>query len=117
MTKIVIDIMGADIGFEPIVSGIAKALSSGLDFFPVLVGPGKAKDILNEAGIDPARYELVDAVSYIRNQDPPTAIFGEGNPNSMAIAYDRLKNDCDALLSAGNTGALLVLPRLSLSLT
>lgn len=110
MTKIVIDIMGADIGFEPIVSGIAKALSSGLDFFPVLVGPGKAKDILNEAGIDPARYELMEATDYIRNEDPPTCIFGEGNTKSMAIAYDRLKADphCDALLSAGNTGALLV---------
>lgn len=111
MTKIVIDIMGADLGYEPIVTGIAKALQSGLAFFPVLVGPAdQAKEILDKAGICPAAYEIMDASSYIRNEDPPTCIFGEGNENTMAIAYDRLRSDpdCAAMASAGNTGALLV---------
>lgn len=111
MVKIVIDTLGADLGYLPVVSGVAKALKQGLEFFPVLVGPGEQlRSVLDGEGIDPARYELVEASSYIRNEDPPTAIFGEGNGNSMAIAYDRLKQDstCQALLCAGNTGALLV---------
>lgn len=110
MTKIVIDTLGADMGLQPIVTGVAHALGEISDFFPVLVGPAEeSRQILDNCGIDPARYELVDAREYIRNEDPPTCIFTENN-KSMAIAYDRLKKDpdCDALLSAGNTGALLV---------
>jgi len=111
MVKIVIDTLGADMGFAPVITGVAQALKTGMEFFPVLVGPAAAiREILDAEGIDPARYELTDAAQFIKNEEPPTAIFGEGNPKSMAMAYDRLKNDpdCDALLSAGNTGALLV---------
>lgn len=109
MTKIVIDTLGADVGFETIVAGVAKALQEKMDFFPILVGPADGiKAVLDEKGIAPDRYEIVDCASYIRNEDPPTAIFGEGNGNSMAVAYDRLKKDADAFASAGNTGAMLV---------
>lgn len=111
MTKIVIDTLGADMGYAPIVSGVAQALRKIPDFFPVLVGPAdQIRSILDQAGIAPQQYELIDSDSFIRNEDPPTAIFGDGNDKTMALAYDRLKGDaeCGALLSAGNTGALLV---------
>ncbi|MBR4017352.1 MAG: hypothetical protein IKK11_06025 [Oscillospiraceae bacterium] len=111
MTKIVIDTLGSDMGLAPVVAGVAKALEQEMDFFPVLVGPAEEiRQFLDREGIPPHRYELLDSNHCIRNEDPPTAIFGEGNPATMAIAYDRLKNDsdCCALLSAGNTGALLV---------
>ena len=111
MTRIVIDTMGADMGFEPIVTGVAKALAQNLVFFPILVGPARQiKSILDGAGIQPDRYELFDASDYIRNEDPPTCIFGGCDDKTMAIAYDRLKKDpdCHAMLSAGKTGALLV---------
>lgn len=111
MIKIVIDTMGADAEFTTIVAGTAKALQDGLAFFPVLVGPAaESKTVLDREGIDPARYELIDACKYIRNEDPPTCIFGDADGKTMALAYDRLKSDteCNALLSAGSTGALLV---------
>lgn len=111
MTKIVIDTMGADIEFTSIVAGVAQAMKNGHDFFPVLVGPAQeTKEVLDREGIDPAQYELMDACKYIRNEDPPTCIFGDADGRTMAIAYDRLKSDpkCDAMMSAGNTGAMLV---------
>ena len=111
MIKIVIDTLGADMGLAPVVEGVAKAFQEGQEFFPVLVGPAEEiRAILDREQIDATRYELVEGSQYIRNEDPPTAIFGDKNENTMAIAYDRLKNDetCHALLSAGNTGALLV---------
>ena len=111
MIKIVIDTLGSDMGFVPIVTGVAQALATNTDFFPVLVGPAETSGkILEESGIDPARYELVDTTAFIRNEDPPTCIFGGRHDSSMAMAYERLKNDpsCDAMLSAGSTGALLV---------
>ncbi len=111
MTKIVIDTLGADMGFGPIVQGVAKALKEGMEFFPVLVGPAREiKNMLDAEGIDPTCYELVHTENFIRNEDLPTCIFGDCGDKSMALAYDRLKKDaqCDAMLSAGNTGALLV---------
>ena len=109
MVKIVVDTLGADAGLEPIVTGIAKALNKNIDFFPVLVGPEQQlKAILDAEGIDPARYEILHSDKYIRNQDPPHCIFGGCDDTTMAMAYGRLKSDCDAMLSAGSTGALLV---------
>ena len=111
MIKIVIDTLGSDMGYMPIVSGVAQALKEGYDFFPVLVGPaGDLQQVLDQAEIDPSRYELMDARDYIRGDEPAACIFGGREESSMVIAYGRLKNDpdCDALLSAGNTGALLV---------
>lgn len=109
MVKIVVDTLGADAGLEPIVTGIAKALNKNIEFFPVLVGPEQQlKAILDAEGIDPARYEILHSDKYIRNQDPPHCIFGGCDDTTMAMAYGRLKSDCDAMLSAGSTGALLV---------
>lgn len=111
MTRIVIDTMGADMGLAPIVAGVAKSLENDQEFFPILVGPAEQiKEILDRENVDPARYEVMDARSYIRNEDPPTVIFGDCGDMTMAVAYDRLKQDeaCHAMLSAGNTGALLV---------
>ena len=76
-----------------------------------MVGPAQQlQQILDREGIDPSRYEIVDAEKYIRNSDPPTCVFGGCDDTSMVMAYQRLKqdSDCSALLSAGNTGALLV---------
>lgn len=110
MFKIIVDTLGADNGPEPIVTGVAKALCVHPELYAVLVGPQtQLRQIMNNEGIEPTRYEIVDADKYIRNTDPPTLIFGSTD-TSMALAYDRLKQDvcCCALLSAGSTGALLV---------
>lgn len=111
MKKIVVDIYGADAGPEVIITGVAAALKQGVSFFPVLVGQASLiRQMLDQAQIAPAQYEILDTDRFITNNDPPTCIFGGMDDSSMAMAYDRLKNDaqCDALLSAGNTGALLV---------
>lgn len=110
MKKIVVDIYGADLGEKPIVRGVAKAIKEGIEFFPVLVG--NEKDIvalMEEEGITPDRYETVHTDKFITNDDPPTCIFKGRDDSSMAMSYARLKeDDCAAMLSAGNTGALLV---------
>ncbi len=111
MTKIVVDTLGGDAGYEPIVIGVADALALGLLFFPILVGPGNAiRSIMEQRGVAPSCYEIVDADAYIRNEDAPTCVFGGCEDTTMVRAYSRLKTDdfCGAMLSAGNTGALLV---------
>ena len=111
MEKIVIDIYGADNGVEPIISGVAKALKSGMEFFPVLVGEKSVIDAqMQNNGIKQDSYNVIDTDKYITNNDPPTAVFGGNDDTSMVKAYSYLKDndDCAAMLSSGNTGALLV---------
>lgn len=111
MRKIVIDIYGADNGTAPVINGVIKALGEGLDFFPILVG--EEKEIvcaMQQHEIAADRYEVIDTDKFITAQDPASCIFGDRDDSSMAMAYARLKDDdeCCSMLSAGNTGALLV---------
>ena len=111
MTRIVVDIYGADAGPAPVLEGVARALGMGLDFYPVLVGQETLiTDFMDGADIDRTRYECMDTAAFIGPCDPPNCIFGGRDDSSMAISYGRLKSDedCCAMLSAGNTGALLV---------
>lgn len=111
MRKIVVDIYGADAGIQPVVLGTAKAIKDGVDFFPILVGDAtEIHRLMEQSGICPASYEVIDTDKFITNNDPPTCIFGGMDDSSMAMAYTRLKQDADCcgMLSAGSTGALLV---------
>ncbi len=111
MRKIVVDIYGADAGIEPVVNGVAKALNSGMEFFPVLVGEAvRVTVLMDAAGIAADRYETIDTDQFIGQDEPPHCIFGGRDDSSMAMAYAKLKSDADcvAMLSAGSTGALLV---------
>ncbi len=111
MNKIAIDIYGADVGAATIVSGVAKALNLDMDFYPVLVGnPNLISNTMIDAAISPDRYEVVATTDYIGADEPASVIFGGRESSSMAMAYARLASDdeCTALLSPGNTGALLV---------
>lgn len=111
MKKIVIDACGADAGLLPVVRGVAKALRQGIEFFPVLVGPeSELKLLLEEAGVKPEQYEILDAQDAITNEDPPTCVFAGREEASLVKAYGRLKSDdsCCGMISPGSTGALLV---------
>ena len=111
MKKIIIDVYGADAGIEPVVLGVAKALKKGIEFFPVLVGEEKEiKTLFESAEIGEACYEVINTDKFISNSEPPTVIFGGRDDSSLAMAYERLRKDDEAiaLLSPGNTGAVLV---------
>ena len=104
--KIVVDIYGADKGPEIVVRGIAKALKI-TSFTPVFVGnKGIVDKIMQNEGVKD--YEVIDTDDYITNSESPTCIFNGRDDSSIALGYKRLKEDedCVALLSSGNTGAL-----------
>ncbi len=110
MRKIVVDIYGADAGPETILRGLAKAMH-GMDFFPVIVGDeALIRRTLADAGIGSDRYEILHTADFIAADEPATVIFGGRDSSSMALAYGKLKtdDDCYALLSPGNSGALFV---------
>lgn len=113
MKKIVIDIYGADKGASPILKGAAQALLSDPSLFAILVGDSDTvKSAMAEHGVPEDRYGTVHTTQAVTNLDAPTDVFkGHAKENSsMALALDVLSEDCDCvgLLSAGNTGTLLV---------
>ncbi len=111
MRKIVIDTFGADIGDKAIVKGAFKALEKHSEFGAVIVGNQQTFNACLQSNSDiSSRVEFVESNDAISNSDPPICIFNARNGSSMAMSFDRLKadNDCVAMLSAGNTGALFV---------
>jgi len=110
MKKIIIDIYGADAGAPVVVHGVARAIEA-CGIFPVLVGDKSLIDgIMAQHNVSDACYEVIHTEDYITNEEPATCVFGGRDTSSAVLALERLKNDdqCVAMLSAGNTGALLV---------
>lgn len=110
MEKIIVDIYGADAGEKTVVSGVARAIKQ-YGIFPVLVGDSQLiTPVMDFFNISQNNYEIIHTTDYITNNEPATVIFGGRDESSIALGYNRLKEDdeCIAFISAGNTGALLV---------
>ncbi|MDR2090877.1 MAG: phosphate acyltransferase PlsX [Clostridiales bacterium] len=107
--KIVVDAFGGDNAPEEIVKGAVGALlaDGGIDL--VLTGKEDViKKILSELNFSPDRIEIVNAPSVITNDDVPTAAIRSKTDSSLVAGLDYLKkNNADAFVSAGSTGAVL----------
>jgi phosphate acyltransferase len=97
MTRIAVDAMGGDRGPEEIVAGALAAASETVQ--PVLVGP----DTLDTQGL-----ELIVAPGVIAMDEKPTEAV-RGKPQSSLVVACRTVGEgkADAVVSAGNTGAML----------
>jgi glycerol-3-phosphate acyltransferase PlsX len=95
--RVAVDAMGGDRGPEEIVAGALDARSD--DVVPVLVGP---------AGLDTHGLELIEAAEVIEMDEKPTDAV-RGKPNSSLVTACRAvgKGSTQAVVSAGNTGAML----------
>lgn len=110
MKKLVIDTFGADNGERVIIRAVATAIKQK-EIFPVLVGDRTViTEVMTENDIPDTAYAVVHTTDWITNHEPATCIFGGRDDSSVALAYKTLKTDdeCVGLVSAGNTGALLV---------
>ena len=111
MKKIIVDTYGADLGASVVIQGTADALRCGLPFFPIMVGDKEKIDVLlAEQGISKERYEVIHTTEFVAQSDLSTVVFNGREESSMVLGYKRLKEDADciAMISPGNTGALLV---------
>ncbi|MBO7449132.1 MAG: hypothetical protein J6U54_02080 [Clostridiales bacterium] len=111
MRKILLDTYGADLGEEEIIKGGIMALNEISDLFVEFYGSEDLiRSTLESSGISSDRYSVYGATDFITNHDNPMEIFRGRNESSMAMALNSLKKDGEALglISAGNTGALMV---------
>lgn len=111
MPKIIVDTLGGDLGYEPIVRGSFAFLKERPEYSLILVGPkNDIQKIIDEKKPDLSRLEIIDTSSFISNHDDPRLIFRAFEGTSLVLSYQRAKEDPEVVgvLSAGNTGAVLV---------
>jgi glycerol-3-phosphate acyltransferase PlsX len=97
MIRVAVDAMGGDRAPDEIVAGALEARSSSIE--PILFGP---------ADLDTGGLELVEAPDTIAMDDKPAEAV-RAKPNSSLVAACRAVGEgrADAVVSAGNTGAML----------
>jgi glycerol-3-phosphate acyltransferase PlsX len=97
MIRVAVDAMGGDRGPEEIVAGAVDATSGTVQ--PVIVGP---------RGLDTRGLELIEAADVIAMDEKPTEAV-RAKPNSSLVVACRAvgERSADAVVSAGNTGAML----------
>lgn len=109
--KIGLDIMGGDFAPNSTVMGAIMA-SKQLDADQkiVLIGDEhRAKEIIEQAGENPAFFEYNHAPEVIGMGEHPAKAFSKKPNSSVAVGFNLLKEGAiDTFASAGNTGAMLV---------
>jgi glycerol-3-phosphate acyltransferase PlsX len=97
MTRIAVDALGGDRGPAEVIEGALAARADGIE--PVVFGP---------AGLDARGLELVVTTQEIAMHEKPAEAV-RGKPDSSLVAACRAvgTGDCAAVVSAGNTGAML----------
>lgn len=108
--NVALDAMGGDNAPSEIIKGAAQALAENKDLKVFLVGQKHIiEDELKASNYDKDRLEIVDATEVIETAEPPVMAIRKKKDSSIVKAMTMVKNkDCDAFVSAGSSGAILV---------
>ena len=117
LIKIAIDAMGGDGSPKKIIDGIIHNHQSNKDIFYRIFGDqNKISELLNKK-INNIFYEIIHTNNSVKNTDTPLEAAKRGKDTSMWLAIESVKNRLsDIVISAGNTGALLVISKLNLKM-
>lgn len=109
---IAVDTMGSDLGPTEFIRGLSYASEKfGIDCEFILCGPGRLLERLikvRKLSIDPAKVHIHSTTQVIGMDDKPIQALRKKKDSSMAQAIERLRDGkADAVVSCGNTGALM----------
>src|SRR5210317_1217875 len=115
--KIAVDAMGGDNSPNKIIDGVVHHYSSNQSTFYKLFGDKDKILRLLKNRISENNYEIVNTINKVSSEDSPLEAAKRGKDTSMWLAIESVKKkDCDIVISAGNTGALLVISKLNLKM-
>ncbi len=115
--KIAVDAMGGDNSPKKIIDGIIHNHQLNSNNFYKIFGDKEKIEILINSKIDKNNFEIVNTLNKVNSEDSPLEAAKKGKDTSMWLAVESVKNkDCDIVISAGNTGALLVISKLNLKM-
>ena len=114
---IAVDAMGGDGSPKKIIDGIAHHNKNSKSIFYKIFGD-KEKILTNlPSGLSKDVFEIFDTKNNVKGTDTPLEAAKRGKDTSMWLAIESVKNkEADAIISAGNTGALLVIAKLNLKM-
>ena len=117
MIKIAVDAMGGDGSPKKVIDGIILNHSSNKNnFFQIFGDKNKIYPIIN-GKIPDKFFEIIHTENKIESTDSPLGGAKRGKDTSMWLAIQSVKNkETDIVISAGNTGALLVISKLNLKM-
>ena len=115
--KIAVDAMGGDDSPEKIINGIIHNHKKNNKIFFKIFGDQNKIEILLNKNISNDYYEIIHTENSVLSTDSPLEAAKRGKDTSMWLAIDSVKKkEADIIISAGNTGALLVIAKLNLKM-
>ena len=115
--KIAVDAMGGDDSPQKIVDGIIHNHNLNKDnYFKIFGNEIEIKKLINDR-INNKYYEIVNTTEEVKSTDSPLEAAKRGKNTSMWLSIESVKKkETDIVISAGNTGALLVIAKLNLKM-
>ena len=115
--KIAVDAMGGDGSPKKVIDGIIhNKKTDNSNFFKIFGDQNEIKKHI-EGKINDASYEIVHTSNVVKSTDSPLEGAKRGKETSMWLAIQSVKEKkADIVISAGNTGALLVVAKLNLKM-
>ena len=115
--KIAVDAMGGDGSPKKVIDGIIYNHQSNKNIFYKIFGDKNIISPLIENKISKEFYEIFHTENAIKSTDSPLDGAKRGKDTSMWLAIQSVKEkQADIVISAGNTGALLVVSKLNLKM-
>jgi phosphate acyltransferase len=117
LIKIAVDAMGGDNSPKKVVDGILlNHQSNKHNFFKIFGDKEKITSLIGNK-INKEFYDIVHTDNIVKSTDSPLEGAKRGKDTSMWLAIESVKNkETDIVVSAGNTGALLVISKLNLKM-
>ena len=117
LIKIAVDAMGGDGSPKKIIDGIIHNHKSNKgSFFKIFGDESEIKKYLSNK-IEDKFYEIINTQNVVKSTDSPLEAAKRGKDTSMWKSIESVKKkESDIVISAGNTGALLVIAKLNLKM-
>ena len=120
MSKVVtiaVDAMGGDGSPKKVIDGIENHNKKSKNIFYRIFGDKDQINNLIPKTFNYNMFELIHTKNFVKGSDTPLEAAKRGKDTSMWLAIEDVKNKkSDIIISAGNTGALLVIAKLNLKM-
>ena len=115
---IAVDAMGGDNSPKKIIKGIEIHNSQSNNIFYNIFGNQDIIDpIIKKSNLTSNVYKITNTLNFIEDTDSALSAAKKGKDTSMWLSIESVRNgESDAIVSAGNTGALFVIAKLNLKM-
>ncbi len=120
MSKVItiaVDAMGGDNSPKKVIDGIIEHSKLSPNIHYLIFGDKNKISGITKSLLNGNSYEIIHTENFVKGTDTPLEAAKRGKNTSMWLSIESVKNKkADIVISAGNTGALLVIAKLNLKM-